>query len=233
MLQVVADVRDTCSLRFECGRDLQRLFYGGMRGMRLVAQRIQKENVEAAQFLQRFGRDLAVIGQVSSRSETETDNRSFAVDYRHRLEARAKQFNGALDGKQIDQRQSAKLILRFENIAEHTAQKIACSRRRIKGQLTRLVTIGQRPQVVDSEDVVGVSVRIEDGIEVRDLFAQRLLAKVRRAVDHDVAGIVLRITVADQHGRASAPVVRILRTADSAVAADGGNSHRRAAAQYR
>src|SRR5208282_2191882 len=102
-----------------------------MRGMRLVAQRIQKQNVEAPQLLQRFGRDLAVIGQVGGRSETETDDRSFPMDHRHWLEARAEQLDRALDWLQVNQRQSAELVLCFKNVAEHTAQKFAGSRRGI------------------------------------------------------------------------------------------------------
>src|SRR5260370_27921839 len=103
-----------------------------MRGVRRVAQRIQKKNVEAAQLVQRFGWDLAVIGQVGGGSKTETNDRSFAVDYRHRLETRTEQFDRAFDGPQVDQRQAAKLIRGFKNVAEHTAQKFAGSRRGAK-----------------------------------------------------------------------------------------------------
>src|ERR1039458_8707855 len=70
--QVVADVREKRALRFHRVHDLQRLLHGRMRGMRLVAQRVQKQYVEVAQLLQRFGRNLAVICQVGGRSETET-----------------------------------------------------------------------------------------------------------------------------------------------------------------
>src|SRR5208337_4969754 len=143
-----------------------------MRGMRRVAQCIQKKNVETAQFLQRFGRDLAVIGQVGGRSETETKNRGLAVNYRQRLEARAEQFDGAFDRQQVDQRQSAKLVRGFKNVAEHVAQEFAGSRRGIKRQLARFVPISQRAQIVDAEDVVSVRVRVEHGIELRDLFTQ-------------------------------------------------------------
>ena len=80
---------EECALRFYLFHDFQRLLDGRMGGMRLVAQRIQKKDVEVSQLLQRLGRNLAVVGQIGGRSETETKNRSIAVDHRQRLEARA------------------------------------------------------------------------------------------------------------------------------------------------
>ncbi len=198
--------------------------------MRRVAQRVQKQDIEVPQLLQRFMRDLAVIGQVGGRSKTETKNRGVAVDHRQRLEARSEQFDRAVDRMKVNLRQSAKLVFGVEDVAEHVAQEFAGSRRGIKRQLIGLVLIRQRAQVVDSEDVVGVGVGVEHGIELGDLFAQRLFTKVRRGVDQDMAGIVARITVADHHRGTGATVARVWRTADGAVAADGWYAHRCAAA---
>src|ERR1700694_1743279 len=116
--------------------------------MRRVAQRVQKQDVEAAQLLQRFGRNLAVIGQVGSGSETETKNRGFAVDHRQWLEARSEQFDGGVDRMKITLRQSSKLVFGFEDVAKHVAQEFAGSRRGIKRQLAGLMLIRQRAQVV-------------------------------------------------------------------------------------
>src|SRR6266436_5035867 len=197
-----------------------------MRGVWLVAQRVQKQDVEVSQLLQCFRRNLAVVGQVGGRSETETKNRSIAVDHRQRLEARTEQFDGAVNGMKINLRQSAKLIFGLKDIAKHVAQEFARSRRGIKRQLARYVLTGKRGQVVDSEDVVGVRVSVEHGIKLGDLFAQRLFAKVRRGVDQDMAGIVVRITVADHHGGTCAAVARVRRTADGAVTANRWYAHR-------
>src|SRR6266481_2793820 len=87
--QVVTDVREKRALWFYRFHDFQRLLDRRMRGMRCVAQGVQKQDVEVPQLLQRFGRDLAVIGEVGGRSETETKDRGFAVDHCQRLEARA------------------------------------------------------------------------------------------------------------------------------------------------
>jgi hypothetical protein len=40
-----------------------------------------------------------------------------------------------------------------------------------------------RAHVVETEDVIGVAVRDQQGIEPVDLFAQRLLAKIGRNID--------------------------------------------------
>jgi hypothetical protein len=50
-------------------------------------------------------------------------------------------------------------------------------------------------------------VGVEHGIKLGDLFAQRLFTKVRRGVDQDMAGIVVRITVAERQTAQSQPIV--------------------------
>ncbi len=72
-------------------------------------------------------------------------------------------------------------------------------------------------------------VREEDGVDVADLVAQRLLPQVGRRVDEDVraAGNV------DVNRRTKAPVPGIGRTARRAVAADHRDAVRRPGAQHR
>ena len=52
------------------------------------------------------------------------------------------------------------------------------------------MAISQGPQIVDSEDVVGMRVSVEHGIELRNVFAERLFAKVGRGVDQNVVFVV-------------------------------------------
>src|SRR6266852_1109371 len=165
---------EKCALWFHLFHDLQRLLDSRMRGVRLVTQRVQKQDIEVSQLLQRFRRDLAVVGQVGGRSETETKNRSIAVDHRQRLEARSEQFDGAGDRMKFDLRQSSKFVFGLKDVTEHFAQEFARLRRGIKWQPARYVLIRERAQVVDSENVVGMGVGVEHGIELCDLFAQRL-----------------------------------------------------------
>jgi hypothetical protein len=203
------------------------LLYCRMRGMRHMTQRVEKQNVETVQLLQRGGRNFAVIGEIGSRSATEAEDWSFSVYYRQRLEARAEKLDRSVDGMQIDERKSSEFIGRFEDVAEHGAKKFAGMWRGIERHPAGSVEKRQRAQVVDSENMVGVGVGVEHGIELSHVFAQRLFAKIGSAVDHHMASVV-----AEEDRRTGAAVARIGRTADGAVAADGGYPHRCAAAQY-
>src|ERR1700678_648600 len=141
MRQVMANMREKCTLRFYLVHNLQRLLNGGMRGMRLIAKRIQKEDVETAQLVQGFSRHLAVISEGGGRSEKKTNNRCLAMDDCQRLKACAEQFNRAFNRMEFDLGQSAKFIHRLKNIAEHVAQKFAGARHGIKRKFARLVLI--------------------------------------------------------------------------------------------
>src|SRR2546423_12859718 len=110
-----------------------------MRRMRLVAPSGQKQNVESAQQVQRLARHVAVIGQVGRRSETETENGSFAVDYGHGLKTRPEQLNRTFNRLHFDLRQTAEFVVRVEDVAEHVAQKFSRARLGIQGQSARLV----------------------------------------------------------------------------------------------
>src|SRR6476619_406742 len=68
-------MREVGAARIEQFRVSHGSLYGGVGGMRLVSQRIEKQDVEAAQLLERLGRNLAVIGKVGGRSK------AIPVDY--------------------------------------------------------------------------------------------------------------------------------------------------------
>ena len=87
------------------------------------------------------------------------------MNHRHRLETCAKQFNRAVDRFQFDLGQSAKFVVGVEDVAEHVAQKLGCRRVGVERQLARLVLETERAQIVDAENVVGVGVGVEDGID--------------------------------------------------------------------
>jgi hypothetical protein len=93
---------------------------------------------------------------------------------------------------------------------------------------------GERAEVVHAEDVVGVVVRVEDGVEVGEVLADGLSVEVGAGVDEDVAGVAGRIFETDQYGRAGAAVGRVGKVgvgADGAGAAQRGNAHAGAAAE--
>src|ERR1700730_42844 len=86
--QIVANVREECPLRLHPFHNAQRILHRGVRGMRLVPQRIQKKNVEALQLVKRRFWNLAVIGEISRASKAVAVNLRLTMNQSHRLEAR-------------------------------------------------------------------------------------------------------------------------------------------------
>jgi hypothetical protein len=177
-----------------------------MRGMRLVAQRVQKQDVEVRAASPAFRAELRCdrsdkrpirsgSQESASRRESPSTARSAPRKARPGLQSDA-----------VDQRQSAKFICRPQKCSETYCAEIRSLAAWHKAATSpacgdKSAAAGRRCQ-----DMVGVGVRVEHGVELRDVFAQRLLAKVGRAVDHDVRAVV---RIADHHGGASAAVVRV------------------------
>src|SRR4051812_9469148 len=98
-----------------------------------------------------------------------------------------------------------------------------------RNRLTLPEVIG--PQVIDAMGMVGVRMRIKDGVEAVDLLAQRLLPEVGASVDDEA---LLRAALAGNlppERDAQSLVPGVLRQADLALAADDGHSGRGAAAE--
>ena len=85
----------------------------------------------------------------------------------------------------------------------------------------------QPPEIlVESEDVIGMAVGVEYGVETAHVFAERLLTKVGSGINEN--GVLV---VFEQDGGPSAPVSGIVGGADFAVTADGRHAHGGATAQ--
>src|SRR5882762_8884652 len=112
-----------------------------MCGMRLMPQRIQKQNVQPFQLVERRVRNFAMVGEVGGGPETKAVDFRLAVDQPHRFEARAENLDGPVDRTQLQLRQAAEFVIGVEDITEHLAEKSGCIRTRVKRQLSRLVTI--------------------------------------------------------------------------------------------
>ena len=77
-------------------------------------------------------------------------------------------------------------------------------------------------QIVETHDMIGVAVSVEDGIDAANVFAQGLCVKVRSGIDqHNV------IVVGKADGRTRAPVMWI------AIGRDGGGAYGAVAAESR
>src|SRR6266436_5661750 len=86
----------------------------------------------------------------------------------------------------------------------------------------------QRPQIVDSENVIGMSVRVEHCIEAANVLSDSLLSEIRSGIDQNAAPAVL-----NQYRRPGSAVARIRRMTHGAIAADSWHAHGRPAAQHR
>ena len=84
-----------------------------------------------------------------------------------------------------------------------------------------VLDFAEPPEVVESEDVIAVRVRIDDRVEFGDPLAQALVAEVGWGIDTERA-----LRGADMDGRAQALVARIGGVADGTVASDHGNAMR-------
>ena len=65
--------------------------------MRLVPERIQEQNVESPQLIQRRLGNLAVVGQIRSRPKSIAVNLRFSVDQVNRLKSYSEDVDGPID----------------------------------------------------------------------------------------------------------------------------------------
>src|SRR5882757_7724044 len=122
--------------------------------MRLVTQSVQEQDVEIAQPVQRLSGHIAMVGQVSSRSETETQDGRLAMNHGHRLKTRAEQLNRAVNRLHFHLRQTAEFVVRVENVAKHIAQEFCRARFGIQRQSSRLVREAKWPQIIHAKNVI-------------------------------------------------------------------------------
>src|ERR1700679_3880260 len=86
-------------------------------------------------------------------------------------------------------------------------------------------------QIVHAKDVVGVVMRVEDGVYAGDSVAQGLLAEVWAGVDEDGAGLTFFAYPVNDHRRPQPLVMRVRAGANRTAAPERGNAHGGAAAQ--
>ena len=133
--QIVANVREERPLRFQPLNNRKRILHRRVRGMRLVPQRVQKQNVQPSQLIastipeSRCGRSDTPPSRNGSRKS------GFAMNHGHRFEAHAKHIYRPVNRLQFQLRQPAKLVVCVKDVAEHSAQK----RRRIGTRVERQV----------------------------------------------------------------------------------------------
>src|SRR5581483_6586225 len=203
-----------------------RVLYRRMRRVRLMTQRVEKEHIQVLQPGQRLFGDLAMIGEISSGTKAKTENFGVTVDKDDWLETSSEKLNRPVDRLQFNLGKSAELIFGVENISKHPANKFDRVGMRVQRQLVWLVKKTQWAKIVNSKQMVCVSMRIEHGVEAANIFTDRLLAEVGCGIDQHSAAAVF-----NEYGGPSAQVAGIGGMTNGAITANGGHTHGRAAPQ--
>src|SRR5450755_846886 len=113
------------------------------------------------------------------------------------------------------------------DVTERTPDRLRRHRIRVRVNRFALPEI-ERPDVIESHQVIGVRVREQDEVESGDRLAKQLRAQVGRRVDQAELAVAL-----DLHGLTKAFVLWIRRCADGAAAADDWNAGRRPRSEKR
>ena len=184
-----------------------------------IPEGVQHEFIET--FEQRHGRvrNSAEVGEIGGAPKAEAENFHIAVEQRHRDKRDAEKFNGALHGDQGDAWHGAERRLVIEDVGKHAPDDAKCFFIAVDGQRRALANI-ERANVVEAENVVGMTVRQQNGVEAVESNTERLLAEVRSGINHNVLA-----ATGDQQGRAQPLIVGIVGLTHAAGTSEGGNTH--------
>src|SRR5262249_48894612 len=122
-----------------------------MRGMRLVAQSVQKKNVQATQAIHRLGRDFSEVSEISRRTETEAMDFCIAMQNPYRFKASAEQFQRTVNVVDLNAGNPTVFVVRIENVFEDLLQGDSGLRKRVKRNLLRAAET-QRPHIVQPKN---------------------------------------------------------------------------------
>ncbi len=176
-----------------------------MAGVRLVAKGVEDEDVEVLQERDAVRWDVAHVGEVGGGAEAVADDGVAAVGDGDDDEFCAEEVDGGagrgVDAIDDDARGGwgKRSILR--KVYSKTRSMIFCGG--VVGVEREAVGLaeGEGAEVVHAEDVVGVAVGVEDGVDAVDVFADGLGVEVGAGVDQD--GVVV---IVDAEGGAGAAV---------------------------
>jgi hypothetical protein len=237
--EVVRDVSKEGASRLKALNDLQRVSHGGVRGMWMMAERVEEEKIEAFELRERALGNGAEVCEIRAGTEAIAENLGFPVNDSYGNEGRAEEFDGCGDVVKLDLGESAEFVIGFEDVLEDRTQGASGALVGVERKLASSGDAGkaERTEIVEAENVVSMAVGVEDGVDAIDPLANGLFAEVGRCVDENAAhGRVLverGIMPFDHDGRTKAPVMWIGRMTNGAVAPNGRNAHGGAASQNR
>ncbi len=223
--QIVSDVREPRATRSKLLNKGERLLDGLVHGVRDVAEGVENEVVEIFQQSGGGRGQGTEIGEVGGAAETKTEDFEIAVAQRHRDDWHAKKFERAVDDVEGDARNRAERRRFIEDVRKCAAEDLEGLCGTVHGDCALLADV-KGANVVEPEDVIGVAVGEEDGVEAIETDAQGLLAKVGRGVDD----YVLLVSRKEQR-RTETIIAGIFGGADTAMAAERRHAHGSAGAE--
>src|SRR5579859_2304447 len=118
MSQVVRDVGKKGPLGRQLLNQAQRVFHGGVRRMRAVAQGVKKQDVQIAQQGHGIFRYVAEVGEIGGAAGAISVNFSFAMQQPDRKKMRSKQNQFAIQRPQLYPRQRGVIRVRLKDVVE-------------------------------------------------------------------------------------------------------------------
>ena len=108
-----------------------------------------------------------------------------SVHERDRSKGDAGDIDRAIEAEQLNPRAVWGRSRRREGVGEDAFEYFGCGPVGVQGELPVAMREAQGAEVVEAQDVIGVRVGVEDGIDVADAVARRLLAEIGAGVDED------------------------------------------------
>src|SRR5260370_35443694 len=162
--QVVSDVREPRAARLELLNEGERLLHRLVHGMWSIPQSVQHELVESLEQRHRRIRNLAEVGQIGDPPEPESQNFHLTVEQRHRNKRDAEKFKGALDVDRSYPWHAAERRFVIEDVSKDATDDAESFFVGVDGERRPLTDI-EGANVVEAENVVGVTVGPQDGVE--------------------------------------------------------------------
>ena len=197
-------------------------------GVRPRPQGVEHEHIEPGQQRPGFVGDEVAVGAISHLAHAKAQHLRPAMRQPKRDDGDAQQVETIRrDPSQVEQRYSAAVMRRvaLEGIVERTTNAgfdlgLAVDRQGVPQ------VVGKQPQIVEAEDMVGMTVGIEDSLQSADLGSQELGAQIGRSVDQQHPA-----RQAQRDGATEPLIVGVGASAGRAGAADHRDAHRSAGSQ--
>ena len=228
VIEVVAHVGEEGAAWFQQINEADGLFQMRMAGMRIASQRVENKDIEVLKQGNALRWNVAHIGKVSGAAESVAGNLLMSMGYRNAAKACPEEIETrtwrCIDAVDLHAGACRITVFLAKRIVEDSLNRAGRRIVRIDWKIVFGVK-GEWTQIVEAHDMIGVSVSIENRIEMTDSFAERLSVKVRTGVNDNGMPAVI-----EPDGRPGTAIPRVARRrygrrANGAIAAQRRHTH--------